>query len=159
MQIGIFEKISFDQFVNDSNISDKKIYDDIILPKRATIGSAGYDFVCPFDLVIKKGELKKVPTGIRCYIENNYVLNIYPRSSFGIKYQLFLANTVGIIDSDYYYAENQGHIIIPIVNYGDYDIVIKKGERFVQGVFLKYYKVREDDISIKRNGGFGSTGK
>lgn len=159
MHIGKFEKVSAQQFSSDTNILDNTFYEDIAIPKRATSGSAGYDFVCPFDIVIKPHELKKIPTGIRCQMKDGYVLNIYPRSSFGIKHQMFLSNTVGIIDSDYYYADNQGHIIISILNLGNHDIVINKGERFVQGIFLKYYTAQEETVLSTRQGGFGSTGK
>lgn len=159
MQIGRFQKVSIDQFNKDTNNNNNTIYEDIILPKRATTGSAGYDFVCPFNITIKPGQNIKIPTGIRCQMEEGYVLNIYPRSSFGIKHQMFLSNTVGIIDSDYYYANNQGHIIISIINMGEHDIIINKGERFVQGIFLKFYTVQEEEINSSRHGGFGSTGK
>ena len=162
MSIGRFEKVSLEQFNFDLkqclNIDGTKdIYDDIILPKRATKGSAGYDFVCPINLTIKQGEMLKIPSGIRCYIEDSYVLNIYPRSSLGFKYQMMLANTTGIIDSDYYGAKNEGHIIIALVNKGDKDIILKKGDRFVQGIFFKFYTVDEEEIETKRIGGFGSS--
>ena len=162
MSIGKFEKVSLSQFKNDLkdclNIeATNDIYEEIILPKRATKGSAGYDFVCPIDITIKPNQMLKIPSGIRCFIENTYVLNIYPRSSLGFKYQMMLANTTGIIDSDYYGAKNEGHIIIAVVNKGDKDIVLKKGERFVQGIFFKFYTVDEEEIETKRMGGFGSS--
>ena len=162
MSIGKFEKVSLSQFKNDLkdclNIeTTNDIYEEIILPKRATKGSAGYDFVCPIDITIKPNQMLKIPSGIRCFIENTYVLNIYPRSSLGFKYQMMLANTTGIIDSDYYDAKNEGHIIIAVVNKGDKDIVLKKGERFVQGIFFKFYTVDEEEIETKRIGGFGSS--
>ena len=97
MQIGRFQKVSIDQFNKDTNNNDNTIYEDIILPKRATTGSAGYDFVCPFKITIKPGQNIKIPTGIRCQMEEGYVLSIYPRSSFGIKHQMFLSNTVGMV--------------------------------------------------------------
>ena len=162
MSIGKFEKVSLSQFKNDLkdclNIeTTNDIYEEIILPKRATKGSAGYDFVCPIDITIKPNQMLKIPSGIRCFIENTYVLNIYPRSSLGFKYQMMLANTTGIIDSDYYGAKNEGHIIIAVVNKGDKDIILKKGERFVQGIFFKFYTVDEEEIETKRIGGFGSS--
>ena len=159
MPIGKFQKVSIKQFLQDSNIENVvEIYNDIPLPKRATKGSAGYDFVCPIDIEIKPNEIIKIPTGIRCYMLEGYVLNIYPRSSLGMKYQMYLTNTTGIIDSDYYNANNEGHIIVSIVNKGNKTLSIKKGERFVQGIFLKYYTVEEDEILENRTGGFGSTG-
>lgn len=160
MNIARFEKVSKDQFKKDLkellNIEDD-FYDEIILPKRATKGSAGYDFTSPIDFIIKPNEMIKIPSGIRCYIEEGYVLNIYPRSSLGFKYQMTLANTTGIIDADYYNALNEGHIIVALVNKGNKDIVIKKGERFVQGIFLKFYTALEKEVTNKRTGGFGSS--
>ena len=161
MYIAEFEKVSKKQFdedlLNILSIEDESIYDEINIPKRATSGSAGYDFYSPISFTLKPGETIKVPSGIRCKIDDGYVLQIYPRSSLGFKYQLGLLNTVGIIDSDYYNADNEGHIIIGLVNRGNKDIVIEKGDRFVQGIFVKYYLAKEEDISDKRHGGFGST--
>jgi len=160
MSIGKFEKVSKEQFQNDLKdllgIETYK-YDNIVIPTRATRGSAGYDFTCPVDITIKPGELVKIPSGIRAYIEEGYVLNIYPRSSLGFKYQLCLANTTGIIDADYYGAKNEGHIIVALVNRGNKDVVIKTGDRFVQGIFLKFYTVDEEEVNKERIGGFGSS--
>ena len=162
MAIARFEKVSINQFKNDSkellNI-DVDNMDNVTIPKRATKGSAGYDFVCPFDITLKNGELLKVPTGIRAYIEDGYVLKIYPRSSLGFKYQICLANTVGIIDSDYYGAKNEGHIIVALVNRGDKELTINKGDRIVQGIFEKYYIADEDEVNTVRVGGLGSSNK
>ena len=160
MTIARFEKVSLNQFKQDvlKQLNDIAFdYENIQIPLRATSGSAGYDFYCPFDLVIKPNETIKIPTGIRCFIENGYVLQIYPRSSLGFKYQMALMNSVGIIDSDYYNADNEGHIIVAIVNKGDKDIVLNKGDRFVQGVFYKYYLALEQENTNERHGGFGST--
>ena len=161
MSIARFEKVSLKQFNSDIssflNIDETSFYDDIILPKRATSGSAGYDFYSPVDIELQPNQTVKIPTGIRCFIEEGYVLQIYPRSSFGFKYQMALLNTVGIIDSDYYNADNEGHIIVGIVNRGDKPMSIKKGDRFVQGIFSKYYLAQEENNTIKRHGGFGST--
>ena len=159
MPIGKFQKVSLEQFIKDVDVVNvEEIYNEIPLPKRATKESAGYDFVCPIDIEIKPNEMIKIPTGIRCHMEQGYVLNIYPRSSLGMKYQMYLTNTTGIIDSDYYNAKNEGHIIVSIVNKGDKILKINKGERFVQGIFLKYYTVIEEEVLDQRNGGFGSTG-
>ena len=162
MSIGHFEKVSKEQFAKDlKDILNLEgdFYDDIVLPKRATTGSAGYDFTSPVDVTIKPGEMVKIPSGLRCYIDEGYVLNIYPRSSLGFKYQMTLANTTGIIDADYYNALNEGHIIVALVNRGNKDIVINKGDRFVQGIFFKFYTVEEEEITEKRTGGFGSSDK
>lgn len=160
MNIARFEKVSKKQFNEDLikllNLN-LDVYDDIVLPKRATKGSAGYDFTIPFNITIKPNEMVKIPTGIRCYIEDEYVLHIYPRSSLGFKYQLTLANTVGIIDADYYNALNEGHIIVALVNRGNKDIELKKGDRFVQGIFYKFFTAEEEEVTSKRLGGFGSS--
>lgn len=160
MNIARFEKVSKEQFLKDLkgflNI-EEDVYDDIVLPTRATEGSAGYDFTSPIDFTIKPNEMIKIPSGIRCYIEEGYVLNIYPRSSLGFKYQMCLANTTGIIDADYYNALNEGHIIVALVNRGNKDIVIKKGDRFVQGIFFQFFTAIEDEVTRKRTGGFGSS--
>ena len=162
MNIARFEKVSKEQFEKDTkellNLTSFD-YDSIVIPKRATEGSAGYDFVCPFDVTIKINEMVKIPTGIRCYMEKDYVLQIYPRSSLGFKYQICLANTVGIIDSDYYNAKNEGHIIVALVNRGNKDLEIKKGDRIVQGIFTQFFKAEENEVLNKRTGGFGSSNK
>ena len=160
MKIADFEKVSRSQFAKDlKNLCelDDTYYDTINLPVRATKGSAGYDFCCPFEVTLRPDETIKIPTGIRCRIDEGYVLQIYPRSSFGFKYQMALLNTVGIIDSDYYEADNEGHIIIAVANHGNDDMVIKQGERFAQGLFVRYYLADEDEVKTDRHGGFGST--
>lgn len=138
-------------------------YQKIILPKRATTGSAGYDLFMPFDVTIKPGESIVIPTGIRCKFEvDNFVLKIYPKSGLGFKYSMGLANTVGIIDSDYYYSDNEGHIMIKLTNYNhDKNIYIDQGKSFAQGIFEIYGLTIDDDNDDKqvRNGGFGSTSK
>ena len=97
----------------------KEIYDNITLPERSTSGSAGYDFRIPFDISIYQGTSIVIPTGIRCKMPKNCVLLIVPRSGLGFKYRIALANTIGVIDSDYYNADNYGHIMIKIVFDGD----------------------------------------
>ena len=160
MEVARFEKVSKIQFEKDLkelfNL-EGNFYDCVVLPKRATKGSAGYDFVCPIDVTIKVGEMVKIPTGIRCFIEDGYVLNIFPRSSLGFKHQISLANTVGIIDADYYGAKNEGHIIVALVNRGNKDVMINKGDRIVQGIFYKFYLAKEEEVNTVRVGGFGSS--
>lgn len=157
----------FDSFIDTFKIvkSDDEIiksdiettYKDLILPKRATIGSAGYDFKSPVDFTLKPKETIKMPTGIRCKMDEDVVLMIYPRSSLGFKYRLILDNTVGIIDSDYYNSDNEGHIFIKFTNLGDKILEIKKGDGIAQGIFLPYFITTDDEVSNKRNGGIGST--
>ena len=162
-RIARFEIVSFDQFKSgfdnlDEN-SIKLMYDDLKLPKRATKGSAGYDFYAPFDINLNPGETIKIPTGIRVYMEENYVLKLYPRSGLGFKYRLQLNNTVGIIDSDYYYSDNEGHIFAKITNDTNENktINLEKGTGFMQGIFVEYGITFDDDTTSIRNGGFGST--
>ena len=143
----------------DNNVEN--IYNDIKLPQRATKGSAGYDFFAPFDFTLKPNETITIPTGIRCEMDENRVLMIFPRSGLGFKYRMQLNNTVGIIDSDYFYSDNEGHIFIKITNNTNEDKVIevKKGQGFAQGLFMQYFLTDDDDASAIRNGGFGSTTK
>ena len=167
MVVAEFLKVSLKQFTEDTqkllNIEDedaiRKAYDTIALPKRATVSSAGYDFVTPFSIDLRPNETIKIPTGIRCKMLDGYVLNIYPRSSFGMKYQMTLLNTVGIIDADYYGAKNEGHIIVAIENRSDKVMHIDALDRFVQGVFLAFYTAKEEEVVEIRQGGFGSSDK
>lgn len=166
-RIAKFEKVSFEQFKKDfgdaanalSEDEFKNIYDSIKLPKRATTGSAGYDFYTPFNFMLEPGEEIKIPTGIRCKMESDWVLQCYPRSGLGFKYQAGLSNTVGIIDSDYYYSDNEGHIQIKIVNKGNKSFAVETGNGFAQGIFVQYGITVDDEVTEKRNGGFGSTTK
>ena len=166
--IAKFEKVSLSQFMKDyldtfgSNEDEiKMIYDEIKLPKRATVGSAGYDFFSPLSFELKPNETLKIPTGIRVSINEGWVLSIYPRSGLGFKYRMQLNNTVGIIDSDYYYSDNEGHIFIKITNATNENktIIVEKGSGFAQGIFTEFGIVEDDDVVEIRNGGFGSTTK
>ena len=174
-RIAKFEKVSFNQWKKDILAGDfkdifsrfpeaalKQVYDAIKLPKRATTGSMGYDFFLPMPMLdIPVNSAVTIPTGIRCKIDEGWGLEIYPRSGHGFKYGVHLANTVGIIDADYYGANNEGHINIKLVN----DSSIKKpielvqGDAFCQGVFTPYGITVDDEAEEKRTGGFGSTDK
>ena len=158
--IAKFEKVSFNQYQKDQE-NAQQYYNDIKLPKRATIGSAGYDFYIPYDLVLEPGQTAKIPTGIRASMQNGWVLCLFPRSGLGFKYRLQLNNTVGIIDADYYGSDNEGHIFAKITNDSNEGKVLelKKGEGFMQGIFLPFGITEDDDVSEVRNGGFGSTTK
>ena len=167
MDTAKFYKVSYEQFEEgflDYNANASKeiihnIYNELKLPKRATKGSAGYDFYTPIDVYLKPGETLKIPTGIRCEMNERWVLMIYPRSGLGFKYRLQLNNTVGVIDSDYFYSDNEGHIFIKITNDSNEGKIVdvKKGEGIAQGIFMQYGIVEDDDVSELRNGGFGST--
>ena len=155
-----FEIISINQFNKDFKDIDTK-YEDIILPKRSTKFSAGYDFYMPYDLTIKKNEVVLIPTGIKVMLNPDEFLGIYIRSSLGFKYNLRMCNQVGIIDSDYYNnTSNEGHMFVKLKNEGDNDIVLKKYDRYVQGIIQKYYIVdNEKEIEDIRVGGIGSSGR
>ena len=168
-KIAKFEKVSFEQFKKDyidcfnedNEIKIKEIYDLIKLPKRATKGSAGYDFYSPITFTLKPSESIKIPTGIRVKIEEGWFLANFPRSSLGFKYRLQLNNTVGIIDADYYNALNEGHIMTKLTNDSkeNKEVTIEQGIAFSQGIFLQFGIVVDDDTDEVRIGGFGSTTK
>ena len=152
-----FEKVSMEVFERDIPLGN---YDELILPKRGTIRSAGYDFVSPISFTLKLGESIVIPTGIKVIMEEDEYLAIYIRSSLGFKYNLRMCNQVGIIDSDYYNnEENEGHIFVKIKNEGDKEGSINKGDRIVQGIFMKYLLTDDDMATGMRLGGIGSTNK
>lgn len=135
-------------------------YDELSLPKRATRASAGYDFYTPLALTLAPGENVKIPTGIRAQMNEDYVLMIFPRSGLGFKYRLQLNNTVGIIDADYFEADNEGHIFIKLTNDSREGKTLKlsAGDAFAQGIFLPFGLTVDDACETKRTGGLGSTG-
>lgn len=168
-KIAKFHKVSSKQFIgsmeeafpqyNRTDIED--MYENIILPKRATKGSAGYDFFAPFSFSLPPAATIKIPTGIRAEINEDWVLKLYPRSGLGFKYRLQLNNTVGIIDSDYFYSDNEGHIFVKLTNDSNEakTVEVAAGTGFIQGIFLQYGITIDDDAEGIRNGGFGSTTK
>ncbi len=129
------------------------------LPVRATAGSAGYDFKAPSDIRLAPGESALVETGLRCRMADGWVLLIVPRSGLGFKYRLQLDNTVGVIDQDYYFADNEGHIKIKITNDSreGKELFVPAGKAFAQGVFVPYGITEDDSAGGERRGGFGST--
>lgn len=139
----------------------KEMYENIELPRRATKGSAGYDFFAPFSFSLPPGATIKIPTGIRAEIREDWVLKLYPRSGLGFKYRLQMNNTVGIIDSDYFYSDNEGHIFIKMTNDSNEGktVEVASGTGFAQGIFLEYGITMDDNVEGIRNGGFGSTTK
>lgn len=132
-------------------------YDALRLPRRATAGSAGYDFFCPLDVELNPGETIKIPTGIRARIQPGWVLMLFPRSGLGFKYRVMLNNTVGVIDADYFDALNEGHMFVKLYNAGDRPLRLSQGDAFAQGVFLPFGITEDDAADAPRTGGFGST--
>mgnify|MGYP003290486514 CR=1 FL=1 len=155
-KIAQFFIVSENEYLKDGTTT---AYNSIMLPKRATSGSAGYDFFAPYDFTLQPNQTIKVATGIRVKIDEGWVLKIYPRSSLGFKYRLRLDNTVGIIDSDYYNADNEGHIFVKMTNLGDKPLSVEKGKAFCQGIFTPYGITYNDDATSSRVGGVGSTDK
>lgn len=167
-RVASFEKVSKNRFVADwmdtfggTQADAEAVYEEITLPRRATKGSAGYDFYSPLAFTLAPGETIKIPTGIRAKMREDYVLMCFPRSGLGFKFRLQLNNTVGIIDSDYYGSDNEGHIFIKLTNDSNEGKVLElaKGNGFAQGIFLPFGITEEDDTEGIRNGGFGSTTK
>lgn len=146
------------EIVNDNHIQYG--VKDIIMPRRSTKSSAGYDFYSPVDIVIEPGASELIWTNVKAQFNDDEVLILSSRSSFS-KYNVVLANAIGVIDADYYEnVANDGNIAFRYYNYGKEPYKINKGEKIGQGVFLKYLTV-DDEIppSQERVGGFGSTGK
>ena len=168
-RIAQFFKVSRQRFVEamqeefpqytEADVTD--MYESLKLPERATRGSAGYDFYAPFSFSLPPAATIKIPTGIRVKMDEDWVLKIYPRSGLGFKYRLQMNNTVGIIDSDYFYSDNEGHIFIKMTNASNEGktVEVKQGTGFAQGIFLEYGITVDDQAEGVRNGGFGSTTK
>ena len=166
-RIAQFFKVSEDNFVEAfreefpqyTEADVKDMYASLKLPERATKGSAGYDFYAPFAFSLPPGSTMKIPTGIRVKMDEDWVLQLYPRSGLGFKYRLQMNNTVGIIDSDYFYSDNEGHIFAKITN--DFNegktLEIGAGTGFMQGIFVQYGITVDDAAEGIRNGGFAYT--
>jgi len=155
-----FEIITKRQFDIDFKEYDTN-YNELLLPKRNTKFSAGYDFYLPFDIELKQNETIKIPTGIKVMMNEDDFLGIYIRSSLGFKYNMRMCNQVGIVDCDYYNnIDNEGHIFVKLKNEGENTIYLKKNDRYAQGIFQKYYVIdEEEEIKNERVGGIGSTNK
>lgn len=166
-RIAKFYKVSKEQFVRSYQDEFPKytieeierMYHQIQLPKRATRGSAGYDFYAPFSFTLEPGQTIKIPTGIRVEMDENWVLKLYPRSGLGFRFRLQLNNTVGVIDSDYFYSDNEGHIFVKLTNDSNERKIVSVEENtgIVQGIFIEYGITVDDVAEGIRNGGFGST--
>lgn len=174
VRVGKFEKISTEQWKNDTTslfgnneFSETfQIYalnalkDIIKIPTRATKGSAGYDIVTPVKIHLEPNQSMKVPTGLKCKVDNGWFLGIFPKSGLGFKFSLRLGNSIGVIDEDYYNNENnEGHIWVKIQNDGDKVIDLDEGKAFCQGIFLPYGITYDDETDGERKGGLGSTNR
>lgn len=161
-----FEKVSEGQFTKDylllypgTEIGEiKEVYNNIVLPVRGTSGAAGYDIRTPVDFLLND-ETGPVtfPTGLRIKMNPDQFLMIVPRSGIGFKTGARLANTVGIIDSDYAFGSNEGHIMVKLTP-GFKELSAKAGDRIVQGIIMSYCVTSDDSATETRVGGFGSTG-
>ena len=167
-KVGNFEKVSFEQFTTamkeEFGIGEteaKMMYDLIDLPVRATAGSAGYDFKSPVSFTLAPSASVKIPTGIRVKIDEGWWLCCAPRSGLGCKYRMQLDNTIGVVDSDYYNSDNEGHIYAKITNDSKEkkELSVGAGDRFMQTIFIPYGITYSDAAEGIRNGGWGSTGK
>lgn len=171
-RVAKFAKVSEARFVKDwiaqfegspagTEEAARAAYANVKLPLRATQGSAGYDIYTPMDLELAPGESVKIPTGIRCRMNEDVVLLIVPRSSLGFKYMFQLNNTMGVVDSDYYYSDNEGHLFVKMINanYEGLTVKLQAGQAFAQGLLVHYCITEDDEVSEQRNGGFGSTDK
>lgn len=167
-----FQAISFEQFQADFAGTDLQavleendwysFWDTTLDPSRATEGSMAYDLFAPFDFSLLPGEEIKIPTGCRLYIEQGLRVGllVLPRSGSGFKYYVRLANTVGVIDSDYYGSSNEGHLYVKVRNESsDKQWQVKRGDAFAQAILVPYLVTDRDGSKKKqvRNGGFGST--
>ena len=164
-----FYKVSIEQYIKDflklfpsESIGDtamiEEIYEMIKLPHRSTSGSAGYDFFAPMDIKLDVNESITIPTGIKCQIDDRWFLGLFPRSGLGFKYNMTLSNTVGIIDADYYdNKDNEGHIMIKLINGNVKPLELEQGKAFAQGIFLPYGITIDDNAEGERIGGIGST--
>ncbi len=163
-RIAEYQKVSFKEFSRGFSEcfpgrDPGEAYAGLKLPRRATAGSAGYDFFLPADVSLAPGEGLKVPTGIRARMAEGWALLLFPRSGLGFKFRLQLDNTVGVVDSDYYKADNEGHIFIKLTNDSreGRTLSLMAGEAFAQGIFLPFGITEDDQADAGRTGGFGST--
>ncbi len=166
--VATFLKVSPSQFISDYTAAfpgtandAAAVYERIILPERATRGSAGYDFHSPVSFSLAPGESILLPTGLRVLIEPGWVLMLFPRSSLGFKYRFQLDNSVGIIDSDYSNAKNEGHMFLRMTNDSrtGKTLTVSAGDAVAQGIFVPFGITTDDHADAERTGGFGSTSR
>ena len=164
-RIAKFEKVSEGMFLDALEelgipiYAGDVAYNNLELPTRATSGSAGYDFHTPLCIHLDPGQSVIIPTGVRCRMNPGWMLMLVPKSGLGFKFRLMMDNTVGIIDSDYYFSDNEGQMRIKMTNFGDKVIDLNENAKIAQGIFIPYGITEDDNAVGKRNGGFGSTGE
>lgn len=162
-----FKKVSYEQWSKDvplknvPSLSLMRWYHNIKLPQQGTEHSMGVDFFMPYTVKVLAHNKVKIPTGVRWVCDNKedkqYGLLIVPRSSTGIKKGIRLLNTVGVVDADYYNADNEGHIMLFLENTTDEDVTLDIGKAIVQGIVTPYIIPESAKTNIDRHGGFGST--
>lgn len=159
-----FEYISSEQAEQDFEMDLDELEEKVLrkFPKRGSCKSAGYDIFAPFDITLQPNEEVKVPTGLKAYMQEGEVLMAFPRSGLGFKYYCRLANTIGVIDQDYYNNEgNEGHMFVKLRNEGIKPMTIKQGDGMCQMIFMPFLLADGDSFNKgeTRTGGFGSTTK
>ena len=131
---------------------------EIKLPTRGSSKAAAYDFYSNDTYIVEPNKIAKVWTDVKAYMGDNEVLLLDVRSSMGGKFML--ANTIGVIDADYYSNENNdGNIGVFLLNISDETLVVNKGDRIAQGMFFTYLIADNGNTDEVRTGGFGSSGK
>lgn len=139
-------------------ISKYKDNENIKMPRRGTLYSAGYDFFALQDYTIEPNQVVYIETGIKAYMMQDEFIDLRVRSSLGIKRHLMMATGASVIDADYYNnPDNEGHIMVVLYNYGNETQHITAGEHIVQGIFTKYHLIDDDCVTTTRTGGTGST--
>lgn len=165
-----FEKVRYEAFerdmmqyrpINFMGGEAKEAYDKIKLPERKTKYSAGYDICCPIDITIPSGQRRVIPTGIKVVFEEDEMetwhLQMFVRSSVGIKDGVVLTNGTGVIDSDYQFGNNDGDMMLALLNTSEKLVKYKAGDRICQAVFMIHGITSNDKASGDRTGGIGST--
>lgn len=167
-----FERVKFEAFKNDMAMyrpinfmagEVEKAYGGIKIPVRKTKYSAGYDICIPIDISIPPGQRRVIPTGIKVVFEEDEMstwhLQMYVRSSVGIKDGIVLTNGTGVIDPDYFRGKNDGDMMLALLNTSDKLVQYKAGDRICQAVFVIHGLTSDDNASGERTSGVGSTGR
>jgi len=167
-----FEKVKFEAFRHDmmlyrplnymSGQTVEEAYEKIVLPTRKTKYSAGYDICIPISITIPAGQKRTIPTGIKAVFREDEMeswhLQMYVRSSVGIKDGVVLSNGTGVIDPDYQFGSNDGDMMLALYNTGEHSVKYQAGDRVCQAVFCLHGITNDDCADEVRTGGIGSTG-